>query len=149
MHRLGEEKLNEVLLVREKTSFVSGNIKRDVNQIKSYYRMLGYYFVKIDANIIENDNNTVDLIYDVDLGKKTKISKIKFLGDKIYKDRKLHSVITSEESKFWKLISKNKYLNEERIRLDTRLLSNFYKKLDPTNGFNPGIGRTSKRKYWK
>ena len=28
-------------------------------------------------------------------------------------------------------------------------LSNFYKKLDPTNGFNPGIGRTSKRKYWK
>jgi len=28
-------------------------------------------------------------------------------------------------------------------------LSNFYKKLDPTNGFNPGIGRTSKLKYWK
>ena len=28
-------------------------------------------------------------------------------------------------------------------------LSNFYKKLDPTNGFNPGIGQTSKLKYWK
>jgi len=28
-------------------------------------------------------------------------------------------------------------------------LSNFYKKLDPTNGFNPGIGCTSKHKYWK
>ena len=28
-------------------------------------------------------------------------------------------------------------------------LSNFYKKLDPINGFNPGIGKTSKRKYWK
>ncbi len=28
-------------------------------------------------------------------------------------------------------------------------LSDFYKKLDPTNGFNPGIGSTSKRKYWK
>ena len=28
-------------------------------------------------------------------------------------------------------------------------LSKFYKKLDPTNGFNPGIGRTSKLKYWK
>ena len=24
-----------------------------------------------------------------------------------------------------------------------------YKKLDPTNGFNPGIGKTSKKKYWK
>ena len=29
------------------------------------------------------------------------------------------------------------------------VLQKFYKNLDPTNGFNPGIGRTSKRKYWK
>lgn len=28
-------------------------------------------------------------------------------------------------------------------------LSNFYKDLDPTNGFNPGIGKTSKFKFWK
>ena len=28
-------------------------------------------------------------------------------------------------------------------------LSNFYKKLDPTNAFNTGIGRTSKLKNWK
>ena len=28
-------------------------------------------------------------------------------------------------------------------------LSRFYKELDPINGFNPGIGQTSKRKYWK
>lgn len=29
------------------------------------------------------------------------------------------------------------------------VLSEFYKKLDPTNGFNPGIGKTSKLKFWK
>ena len=28
-------------------------------------------------------------------------------------------------------------------------LTDFYKELDPTNGFNPGIGQTSKNKYWK
>ena len=28
-------------------------------------------------------------------------------------------------------------------------LSKFYKKLDPTNSFNPGIGGTSKLKHWK
>lgn len=27
-------------------------------------------------------------------------------------------------------------------------LSTFYKDLDPTNSFNPGIGKTSKKKYW-
>ena len=29
------------------------------------------------------------------------------------------------------------------------VLQKFYKNLDPTNGFNPGIGRTSKGKNWK
>jgi D-lactate dehydrogenase len=28
-------------------------------------------------------------------------------------------------------------------------LHKFYKKLDPINGFNPGIGKTSKLKFWK
>ncbi|NBI42833.1 D-lactate dehydrogenase [[Haemophilus] felis] len=28
-------------------------------------------------------------------------------------------------------------------------LKKFYKSLDPTNSFNPGIGMTSKKKYWK
>lgn len=28
-------------------------------------------------------------------------------------------------------------------------LKSFYQELDPTNSFNPGIGKTSKRKYWK
>ncbi|MEM6542225.1 MAG: hypothetical protein AAF634_13765, partial [Bacteroidota bacterium] len=29
------------------------------------------------------------------------------------------------------------------------ILEQFYKTLDPTNRFNPGIGQTSKLKYWK
>ena len=28
-------------------------------------------------------------------------------------------------------------------------LVQFYKKLDPTNSFNPGIGKTSKNKDWR
>ena len=54
------------------------------------------------------------------------ITKIEFIGDKKYKNRKLSSIITSEESKFWKFISNKKYLNIERINLDKRLLKNFY-----------------------
>ena len=28
-------------------------------------------------------------------------------------------------------------------------LFKFYKSLDPTNTFNPGIGKSSKKKFWK
>ena len=72
------------------------------------------------------DNNTINLTYKINLGNKAKISKIKFIGDKIYKDIKLKNIILSEEYKFWKFLSGRKYLNEDIISLDQRLLKNFY-----------------------
>ena len=37
------------------------------------------------------------------------------------------SIILSEEYKFWKFISGKKYLNENLINYDKKLLNNFYK----------------------
>ena len=71
-------------------------------------------------------DNKINLIYNVEIGDKAKIKKISFIGDKIYKDRKLRSVIVSEEYKFWKFISGKKFLIQELISLDERLLKNFY-----------------------
>ena len=71
--------------------------------------------------------NRVNLIYSLDKGKRAKISKIFFLGDKKLRDKRLRDVITSQEAKFWKFISRNVYLNKSRIDLDKRLLKNYYK----------------------
>ena len=49
------------------------------------------------------------------------------VGNKVFKDRKLRRIIASEEYKFWKFISGKKYLNENLVEFDTRLLRNFYK----------------------
>ena len=43
------------------------------------------------------------------------------------KDRRLKDIIVSEESKFWKFLSKNVYLNFDNINLDKRLLTNYYR----------------------
>ena len=121
------EQISELLFVRERTSYVSNNIKHDVNQIKSFYRMLGFYFVKIDAEVQKLEKNRVNIVYSIDKGKKAKISKIYFLGDKKIRDKKLRDIIVSQEAKFWKFISRNVYLNQERIELDKRLLKNYYR----------------------
>ncbi len=88
--------IRENLVIREKSSFLESKIKKDISMIKNSFKAIGYYFVNIETEIKSNEkNNTVDLIYNIDLGKKAKISKIKFLGNKIYKDRKLRKIITS------------------------------------------------------
>ena len=75
----------------------------------------------------QSKNNLVSITYDIDLGKKSKIKKITFIGDKVFKDKKLRRIITSTEYKFWKFISGRKFLNKNSVLLDKRLLKNFYK----------------------
>ena len=122
-----KEAIKELLTLREKTSFVSNSVKSDINKVKEFYRNLGFYFVKIDVEKEELKNNRVNLVYSIDKGKKAKIAKIYFLGDKKIRDKRLRDIITSAEAKFWKFISRNVYLNKGRIELDKRLLKNYYR----------------------
>jgi len=122
-----KEKIRELLLLRENGSFVESNIKHDINLIKEFYRSLGFYFVKIDAEIAKLQQNRVNISYGIEKGKKAKIAKIYFLGDKKIREKKLRDVVTSQEAKFWKIISTSVYLSKERIELDKRLLKNYYR----------------------
>ena len=86
-------------------------------------------FDKVETKINKINNDNFDLLIDIDRGNKTKISSIKFIGDKKIKDKKLRDIIASEEDKFWKFISRNTNFNENLISLDIRLLTNFYKSI--------------------
>ena len=117
-----KEKLLEYLILKENNSYISNHIKTDINLIKEFYRQLGFYFVKIDAEVEKLKKNRVNIIYTLDKGEKAKIAKIFFIGDKKMRDKKLRDIITSQEAKFWKFISRNVYLSKSRIELDKRLL---------------------------
>ncbi len=114
------------LSLREKSPYVSFLAKQDINKIENSLNSAGYYFNKVDVTLKNNSNETVDLIYNIDLGDKALIKNIIFTGDRYYKDKKLKNIVVSEESKFWKFISSKKYLNPDQINLDLRLLERFY-----------------------
>ena len=122
-----EESLYEILSLKNRSSYNSINVKKDENAILNYLKEQGFYFSKITSSYRDLGDNKIDLYYEIELGDKAKISKISFVGNKIFKDSTLRSVILSEEYRFWKFISGKKYLNEKLINFDKRLLNNFYK----------------------
>ena len=111
---------------KEKYPFLINQIKDQKNLLLNVVRSIGFYFAKIDTNVLDNKNNSVDILYTVNLGKRAKIKKIIFQGNKIFKDSKLRNIIKSEEDKFWKFITSNKYLDEKKISNDENLLKNYY-----------------------
>src|SRR6056300_322644 len=122
------ELINNNIVLKNRKSFVESDLLKDVNNILNILKSNGYYFAKVDPVLINNDElNSIRLEYKVELGDKAKIKKIKFIGDKKIKDKKLLEIIASEEQKFWKFISNSVYLNEQLVELDKRLLENYYK----------------------
>jgi outer membrane protein insertion porin family len=121
-----EKKIRDNLKLKSRSSYNEFQLSLEVNTIESTLKSLGYYFSKVEPHIESLDNNMINLEYKIDIGKKAKIGKISFLGNKIFKDNKLKSIIISEEYKFWKFISGKKYLQEQLTEIDKRLLKNFY-----------------------
>ena len=121
-----KEKIIGNIILKERSSYNEILLKETRSQIISSLRNLGYYFAEVEIDLIDLDENKIDLTFNINLGEKAKIKKITFIGNKIFKDSKLKTLIASEEYKFWKIISGKKYLNENLISFDTRLLRNFY-----------------------
>ena len=116
------------LQLAEMKSFDQELLSADINLIYNILKTNGYYFADITSSkSLDEKLNAIDLKIDVKLGEKAKIKKIVFLGEKIFKEKRLKEVIVSEEHKFWKFISKNVYINQELINLDKRLLVNYFK----------------------
>ena len=114
------------LSLKQRSSYNKNILEEDLKIIETNLQELGYLFSNVEVILTDLKDNKVDLEYKVSLGEKAKIKKIKFIGNKIFKDKKLKNIITSEEYKFWKFISQKKYLNKNLTKFDERLLRNFY-----------------------
>ena len=125
------EIIKDGTLIKQRSSYSENKIKNEKNIIKNILQNLGYYNSSLDILVDQSKNNLVNITYNIDLEKKSKIKKITFIGNKFFKEKKLRSVIISTEYKFWKFISGRKFLNKNVVKFDEKLLKNFYK----NNGF--------------
>ncbi len=119
--------LKENALIKSRSSYNETILKEEKNRLKGVLKKLGYYDADVEIYISDEKNNLINLTLDFELGEKAKIKKILFVGNKIFKDSKLRRIIASSEYKFWKFLSGRKFLNEDLVEFDKKLLTNYYR----------------------
>ena len=120
------EKITEGKLLKDKSPYIKFSLNKEKERLLGQIKELGYYNASIETTLETLDENLVNINFDIKLGDKSKIKKITFIGNKVFKDNRLKRLIASSEYKFWKIISGRKYLNENLVKLDERLLKNYY-----------------------
>ncbi len=124
-----KEQIKKQIKSKKNGPFVKSLIADDEATIKKLYSSLGFNFLEVRSKVEKFPKKIVNVYFELDKGEKTKISKINFKGDRKIRDRRLRDIITSQEAKFWKVISRNTNLNQANIELDKRLLTNYYKSI--------------------
>jgi len=154
------DEINKIVSLKENNIFSVSKLKKDLEDVKDYYKSSGFYFAVVEPEIIKIDGNQINLILNINKNDISKIKNIYFIGDKYFSSGQLSDIISSAEDSWWSFFS-NSSLNEDRIENDKKLLKLFYKSngfydvqiesafanLDKKNNFNLTYSINSGKKY--
>ncbi len=129
----GNKKAKDEQLKAEVQSKPRGTLSRptvqaDVQRIIEIYHRNGRFDVRVDPKIIELPNNRVDLVFEIDDGKKTGVKEIHFVGIHAYSSGRLKDVIKTSESNWLSFLQTGDIYDPDRVEADRDLLRRFYLK---------------------
>jgi outer membrane protein insertion porin family len=127
-HKLSDDQLRPETQSRPRAVFTPAVAETDRQKILDMYAKRGYYDATVEPKIIHLDQNRVDVVFQINDGSATLISKIVINGNKAFSEDRLTEVINSRESRWWRFLSTSDQYDPERLAYDRELLRRFYLK---------------------
>ncbi len=124
--RLNDDVLKSMIITRPRLIFTPEKAETDRAAIAKAYADSGRLAARITPKIIRRSDNRVDLVFEIFEGDIAEISKIGFVGNKVYSDRRLRRVLGTKQAGLFRAFVKSDTFIEDRIEFDKQLLSDFY-----------------------
>jgi len=126
--KLSDKDLAKEIQIKPRQVFTRAKVQADVQRLVELYRRSGRFAATVEAKIIQRPQNRVDLVFEIREGSATGISRINFIGNKVYDDSTLKDQIVTSESAWWKILSSNDNYDPDRLTFDREQLRRFYLK---------------------
>lgn len=126
--KLTDDQLRPEMQLRPRAVFTPALADQDRQHILDMYAKRGYYSARVDPQIIRLDQNRVDVVFQINDGSATLISKIIFVGNHEFSESRLTEAINSREERWWRFLSTSDEYDPERLNYDKELLRRFYLK---------------------
>jgi len=124
--RLKDDVLVNVARLRGQAIYSDEQAAADVERIKLAYARVGRQDADVSYEVLPLANNRVNVIYRVNEGDKTKISRIDFIGNNTFSGRRLADVISTKETGLFGFLQTSDIYDEGRLNSDEELLRRFY-----------------------
>jgi outer membrane protein insertion porin family len=124
--KVSDKDLTKEVQIKPRAVFTRAKVQADVQRIIELYRRNGKFAARVDPQIIQRPQNRVDLIFSITDGPTTGVSKINFIGNKVFASDTLKGQIATEESRWWKFLASNDNYDPDRLQFDRESLRRYY-----------------------
>jgi outer membrane protein insertion porin family len=106
--------------------YTVAKLKQDTKTLHDMFRVKGHFGAKVVPKIVRQDQNRVDVVFEITEGGATKVANLIFVGNKHIKSDTLKRVVNTRETKWWRFFSTDDNYDPERLALDQELLRRHY-----------------------
>jgi outer membrane protein insertion porin family len=124
--KIEDKQLNEEIQLKPRTVYTRTKVQQDVKRILEVYQRSGRFAATVQPKVITQPENRVDLVFEIDEGDKTRVTRIGFIGNHAFGDARLREVIQTVESTWWRFFTSNDTYDPDRLTFDRELLRKFY-----------------------
>jgi outer membrane protein insertion porin family len=124
--KLETDKLTDEIQIKPRTVYTRTRVQADVDRILELYRRAGRYSARVEPKVVVLDQNRVDLVFEIDEGPRTPVSRINFVGNHAFDGDDLRDTILTKEAIWWRFLTSNDSYDPDRLQYDKELLRRFY-----------------------
>ena len=124
--KLSDDQLKPETQLRSRAVFSPALADADRRHILDLYAKRGYFNASVEPRIIRLEQNRVDVVFQIEDGQVTLVSRIAIVGNKAFSQSKLTDVIDSREQRWWRFLSTSDQYDPARLNYDKELLRRFY-----------------------
>ncbi|MHB1305443.1 MAG: outer membrane protein assembly factor BamA [Acidiphilium sp.] len=121
-----DKDMQKAISLKPGSVFTPAAAASDTKAILALYGTHGHYGATVQPEIVKLPENRVNVVFECNEGHETLISRINFIGNHHYGQTKLREVISSRQDAWYRFLSSSDEYNQERVKYDESLLSQFY-----------------------
>jgi outer membrane protein insertion porin family len=125
-HNVKEEDLRKELELKPRAVFSVREAQADRQHLLNVYAGKGRFAATVEPELVRLPQNRVNVVFKIVEGPKTLISRIIFVGNHEFSEKRLREVIDSREERWWRFLSSSDEFSPSRVDFDRELLRRFY-----------------------
>ena len=124
--KVSDDNLRKETQLQPRAVYTPEAVQADRQRLQELYAKRGRFTAIIEPKIIRQDQNRVDVVYEIQEGDAALVARINFVGNLHYSDSTLKEVVSTKEQAWYRIFSSSDQLDPERLAFDRELLRRYY-----------------------